>query len=75
MGAYSKEGALKQLKNDLVVAGEFMVFTKCEDIGQKLKEEIMHIKELCKHMDTEIIVSDMTGKKLFSFTDSTAVEA
>jgi len=26
MGAYSKEGALKQLENDLVVAGEFMAF-------------------------------------------------
>ena len=75
MGAYSKEGALKQLENDLVVAGEFMAFTKSEEIGQKLKEEITHIKELCKHMDTELTVSDMTGKKLFSFTDSTVVEA
>ena len=35
MGAYSTEGALKQLENDLVVAGEFMVFTKSEEIGQK----------------------------------------
>ena len=53
MGAYSNEGALKQLENDLVVVGEFMAFTKSEEKGQNLKEEITHIKELCKHMDTE----------------------
>ena len=75
MGAYSNEGALKQLENDLVVVGEFMALTKSEEKGQNLKEEITHIKELCKHMDTEIIVSDLTGKKLFSSTDSTVVEA
>ena len=68
-------GALKQLENDLVVVGEFMALTKSEEKGQNLKGEITHIKELCKHMDTEIIVSDLTGKKLFSFTDSTEVEA
>ena len=75
MGAYSKEGALKQLENDLVVAGEFMVFTRSEEIGQKLKEEITHIKELCKHMDIKKTVRDLTEKKLFSFTNSTVVEA
>ena len=67
MAAYSKEGALKQLENDLVVAGEFMAFTKSEEIAQKLKEEITHIKELCKHMDIKKTVRDLTGKKLFSF--------
>ena len=46
MGAYSNEGALKQLENDLVVVGEFMAFTKSEEKGQNLKEEITHIKEL-----------------------------
>ena len=75
MGTYSNEGALKQLENDLVVVGEFMAFTKSEEKGQNLKEETTHIKELCKHMDTEIIVSDLTEKKLFAFTDSTVVEA
>ena len=75
MGDYSNEGALKQLQNDLVVVGEFMAFTKSEEIGQKLTEEITHIKELCKHMDIKITVSELTGKKLSSFTDSTVVEA
>ena len=75
MGAYSKEGDLKQLENDLVVAVEFMAFTKSEEIGQKLKEEITHMEELCKHMDIKITVSDLTGKKLFSSTDSTVTEA
>jgi len=51
------------------------IFTKSKEIGQKLTGEITHIKELCKHMDIKITVSDLTGKKLFSFTDSTVVEA
>ena len=52
-----------------------MAFTRSEATGQELKEEIMHIKELCKHMDIEITASDLTEKKLISFTDSTVVEA
>lgn len=75
MGAYSNEGALKQLENDLVVVGEFMALTKSEEKGQNLKGDNAHKGTLCKHMDTEIIVSDLTGKKLFSLTDSTVVEA
>ena len=31
-----------------------MTFTKSAAIQQTLKEEITHIKELCKHMDREI---------------------
>ena len=50
-------------------------FIKSVAIGQKLKEQIMHIKELCKHMEIEITGSDLTEKKLFSCSDSTVVEA
>ena len=31
------------------------------------------IQELCKHMDKEFTGSDLTEKKLFSFTDSNVV--
>ena len=77
MGAYSNEGALKQLENDLVVVGEFMALTKSEEKGQNLKEEITHIKELCKHMDIEINGSDIMKKTdyIFAVTDSSIVEA
>ena len=76
MGAYLNEGALKQLENDLVVVGEFMAFTKSEEKRTKFKRrDNAHKGTLCKHMDTEMIVSDLTEKKLFSFTDSTVVEA
>lgn len=34
-----------------------------------------HIQELCKHMDKEFTGSDLTEKKLFSFTDFDVVEA
>ena len=46
-------------------------------IGQKLKEQIMHIKELCKHTEMETTISDLTEKKLFSYmySDASAVEA
>ena len=37
MGAYSNEGALKQLENDLVVVGEFMALTKSEGKRTKFK--------------------------------------
>ena len=36
---------------------------------------IIHLKELCKYMETEITRSDLTEKKLFSCTDDTVVEA
>ena len=37
----------------------------------------MRIKELCKHMEMEITISDLTEKKLFSYrySDASAVEA
>ena len=54
-------------ENSLVVPGKFLAFTKSMAIGQKLKEQIMHIKELCKNMEMEITVSDFTEKKLFSY--------
>ena len=38
------------LENGLVVPGKFTASTKSAAIGQKLKEKILHIKELCKHM-------------------------
>ena len=46
-------------------------------IGQKLKEEMTHIKELCKHMDIEINGSDLMKKTdyIFAVTDSFKVEA
>ena len=61
----------------LVVPGKFTVFTKSAMIGQKLKEQIMHIKELCKHMEMETTTSDLTENKLFSnmYSDASAVEA
>lgn len=40
-----------KLENGLVVPGKFTTFTKSVTIGQKLKEEVTHIKELCKRMD------------------------
>ena len=45
---------LDELENSRVVPGKFMTFTKSAAIQQTLKEEITHIKELCKHMDREI---------------------
>ena len=41
---------LRRLENGLVVSGKFMAFTKDAVIGQQLKEQILHIKQLCKHM-------------------------
>ena len=37
----------------------------------------MHMKELCKHMETKITISELTETKLFSFmySDASAVEA
>ena len=57
--------------------GKFTAFTKSAAIEQKLKEQIMHIKELCKQMDMETTICDLTEKKLFSYTysDASAVEA
>ena len=57
--------------------GKFTASTKSAVIGQKLKEQIMHIKELCKHTQMETTVSDSTEKKLFSYiySDPSAVEA
>ena len=39
----------RRVENDVIVPGKFMAFTKSAAIGQKLKQQIMHIKELCKH--------------------------
>ena len=40
--------SLNELENGLAVPWEFTAFTKSVAIGQKLKEEITHIKELLK---------------------------
>ena len=66
---------LSRLENGPV--GKFTAFTKSAAIGQKLKEQLMHIKELCKHMEMETTVSDLTEKKLFSYmySDASVVEA
>ena len=39
-------------------------------IGQKLKDQITRIKELCEHMEKERTQSDLTEWKVFSCTDS-----
>ena len=67
----------RRLVNGLVVPGKFTAFTKSEEIRQKLEEQIMHIKELCKHMEMETTISDLTEKKLFSYmySDVSPVEA
>jgi len=44
-----------------------MTFTKSMAIGQKLKEQVMHIKYLCKYMEIEITGSDLTAKEPFSY--------
>ena len=46
----------QRLENGLAVPGKFTVFTRS---AAKLKEQIMHIKELCKHMELEMIGSDL----------------
>ena len=38
----------------VVVPGKFAAFTKSTATGQKLKEQITHIKYLCKHIEIEI---------------------
>ena len=57
--------------------GKFTASTKSAAIGQKLKEQIMQIKELCKHAEIETTVSDLTEKKLFPYmySDASAIEA
>ena len=64
-------------ENDLVVPGKFTASTKSAAIGQKLKEKILHIKELCKHMEMQTTMSHLTEKKLFSYmySDASAVGA
>ena len=52
----------RRLDNSLVVPGKLTAFTKSAAIGQKLKEQ-MHIKELCKHMEMETTISDLTEIK------------
>ena len=57
----------RRLANGLVVPGKFTASTKTAAIGQKLRGKIIHIKELCKHMEMETTISDLTEKKLFSY--------
>ena len=59
------------------MSGKFTASTKSAVIGQKLKEQIMHIKELCKHTELKTTISDSTEKLLFSYiySDPSAVEA
>jgi len=45
-GGGSYDVPLKELEDGLVVPWKFTAFTKSAAIGQKLKEEIMHPKEL-----------------------------
>ena len=54
----------------------YSIYKKGSD-RTKLKEQIMHIKELCKHTEMETTISDLTEKKLFSYmySDASAVEA
>ena len=62
------------LENGLVVPGKFTASTKIPSaaIGQKLKENLPHIKELCKYMEMQTTMSDVTEKKLFSYMYSDA---
>ena len=72
-----EDAAPRRLENGLVVRGKFTSFTKSAAIGQKLKEQIMHIKELCKLMEMATTVTDLTEEKLFSYmySDASAAEA
>ena len=67
----------QRLENGLVVPGKFTVSTRAQRLRTKLKEKIMFIKELCKHMEMKTTISNLTEKKLFSYTysDATAVGA
>ena len=67
----------RRLGNGLVVPGKFTASTKSAAIGQKLKEKITHIKELCQYMEMETTINDITEKKLFSYmySDASAVGA
>ena len=51
---------LSRLENGLVVSGKFTAFTKSTAIRQKLKEKIMHIKELYKHMEMKTTICSPT---------------
>ena len=67
----------RRLENGLVVPGKFTASTKSAAIGQKLKEKTDAYKELCKRMEMETTISDLTEKKLISYmySDASAVEA
>jgi len=41
----------RRLEIGLVIPGKFTAFTKSTAIGQKLKEQVRHMKELYKHME------------------------
>ena len=58
----------QRLENGLVVGGKLIAFTmpRAPQKGQKLKEQITYIEDLCKHMEIEITG---TEKKVFSLTD------
>ena len=43
-------------------------------MGQKLKEQATHLKELYKHKERDETGSDSTEKILFTLTDSAVVE-
>ena len=46
----------RRLENGLDVPGKFTAFTKS---AAKLKEQITHVKELCRHMEIELTGSDL----------------
>ena len=52
----------RRLVNGLAVPGKFTASTKSAAIGQKLKEQIMYVKEYCKHLEMETTISDLTEK-------------
>ena len=62
----------RRLENGLAVLGKSTASTKRAAIGQKLKEQTMHIKELYKEMEMKTTISNLTETKLFSYMYSDA---
>jgi len=56
----------RKLENGLVVPGQFTAYTKSMAIGKRLKEQVLHVKDLCKYMDLDIVGCSLEEKKLIS---------
>lgn len=54
--------------------GKLTAFTESAVIGLKLNKQIMHIKDLSKHMEMEINGSKLTKRNYVSVFDSAVVE-